>query len=863
MELYGLNFGHCSKRRRAPLAEVLGARTVRRFPLANLRRAGFTQRIVVAPAQKKDFFISYNKADRQWAEWIAWQLEEAGGYSVVIQAWDFGPGGNFVLEMDRAIQECERVVAVLSPDYLTSLFTQPEWAAYFAQDSTSAQRRIVPVRIRECELKGLLAQIVYVDLVGKEKKAAQTDLLEGVKIGRRKPTDEPDLPGRAPRVIANKPRFPGALPDVWNIPHNRNPNFTEPGNRLKELRGAFASGNTASLRQCLMGLGGAGKTGLALEYCYRNASEYAIVWWIRSENPETLSTDYAALAAKLGLPEADAKEQPAIVAAVRDALQHRHDWLLIFDNANAPDDLLDLLPSSRGHVLITSRNPAWRRVATPLPVTKWLPEVAIEFLLKRTGQTDAQAAGEVAQEVDYLPLALEQAGAYIDSTATTLSSYLILYRKHRLTLLRRGRTQVANRATVETTWELAFQQIEKESPAAAALVNLCAFFAPDDIPRDMIVAGADDLPEPLRETVADELSFEDAIGVIRRYSLIESTGGASLSMHRLVQAVARSRLDAEGQKRWAEAALEIVNSAFPFDGNDVRTWTECARLLPHARSAMDFAQSLEVGSESTARLSSHLGTYLKGRAEYEEAKAAYERALMIGEKAFGPDHPTFAIMVNNIGSVLQDLGDLAGAKAAYERALKINEKAFGPDHPTVATRVNNLGAVLRALGDLAGAKAAFERALKIDEKALGPDHQAVAIRVNNLGSVLQDSGDLAGAKAAFERALKIDEKAFGPDHPEMATDVNNHGGVLRALGDLAGAKAAFERALKIDEKAFGLDHPTVANRVNNIGSVLQDLGDLAGARAAYERALAIFRKFLGEDHPTTQVVRRNLESLAK
>jgi hypothetical protein len=193
-------------------------------------------------AQKKDFFISYNKADRTWAEWIAWQLEESGGYSVVIQAWDFGPGGNFVLEMDRAIQECERVVAVLSPDYLTSLFTQPEWAAYFAQDSTSEKRLIVPLRVRECELKGLLAPIVYIDLVGKEEAAGKKELLEGVKIGRRKPDESPQFPGRPPRVVASKPRFPGALPDVWKIPHNRNPNFTEPGTRLTELRAALKSG---------------------------------------------------------------------------------------------------------------------------------------------------------------------------------------------------------------------------------------------------------------------------------------------------------------------------------------------------------------------------------------------------------------------------------------------------------------------------------------------------------------------------------------------------------------------------------------------------------------------------------------------
>jgi tetratricopeptide (TPR) repeat protein len=670
--------------------------------------------------------------------------------------------------MNRAIQECERVVAVLSPDYLTSLFTKPEWAAYFAQDPTSEQRRIVPVRVRECELKGLLAPIVYLDLVGKEEAAGKRELLDGVKIGRRKPESAPGFPGRAPRAVANKPRFPGALPDIWNVPHLRNPNFTEPGQRLTEIRDALLSGKPAALTQALAGLGGVGKTQLALEYAYRHAGDYAIVWWLRSEQAATLGADYAALAIQLGLPEKDAPQQPVIIAAVRDALRHRRDWLLVFDNANAPGEIRDYLPGAGGHVLITSRHAAWSGVAQKMEVKKWPPEVAVEFLLKRTGQADADAAGELARELDFLPLALEQAAAFIESAGKTLAGYLANFRQHHLALLNRGTPGTDYPATVATTWEISFQQLEKESPAGAALLHLCAFFAPDDIPRDVITAGAEHLPEPLRAAVGDALAFDDAVSAIRRYSLIETSGEATLSMHRLVQAVIRDRLGELGQKQWAEAAVKVVNAAFPFDSDDVTTWKECDRLLPHAIATADFAEPLGVGLEATARLINQMGIYARGRAEYATAKAAFERALTTYEKLFGPDHANVATLVNNLGSVLRALGDLPGAKAAYERALQIDEKVFGPDHPNVAIRVNNLGSVLYDLGNLPGAKAAFERALQIDEKALGQDHPNVSIRVNNLGNVLQALGDLPGGKAAFERALRIDEKAFGPDHPNVA-----------------------------------------------------------------------------------------------
>jgi tetratricopeptide (TPR) repeat protein len=788
------------------------------------------------PPAKKDFFISYNRADREWAEWVAWHLEETGHYSVAIQAWDFGPGSNFVLEMDRAIQECERVLAVLSPDYVSSLFTKPEWAAYFAQDPTSEQRRIISLRVRECELKGLLAPIVYADIVGKPENEAKSLLVDAVKIGRRKPESAPVFPGRK---TTNKPRFPGALPDIWRVPHLRNPNFTEPGRRLTEMRDALHSGKPAALTQALAGLGGVGKTQLAIEYAYRYAADYGIVWWMRSEQAATLAADYAALATALCLPEKDATEQAAIVAAVRDALQHRRDWLLVFDNANAPGEIRDYLPAMGGHVLITSRHSAWGGVAQAMPVKKWAPEVAAEFLLKRTGQTDADTAKELARELDFLPLALEQAAAYIDSTQKTLPGYLRMFREHHLDLLNRGRPGTDYPATVQTTWEFAFQGLETESPNGIALLQLCAFLAPDDIPCDVIVSGAEYLPAPLAKTVTDGLALDDAVSCLRRYSLIDASGEATFSMHRLVQVVIRDRLDVSARFCWAEAALKVVNKAFPHESDDVRTWKECDRLLPHAMVAVDLAEALGVDPQPIGRLLNQIGVYALGRAEYEKARAAFERALRIDERAFGPQDVRVGVRLTNLGNALKALGDLAGAKAAHERAVEIDEKAYGPDHPDVATDVNNLGSVLRHLGDLAGAKAAFERALAIDERALGPDHANVATRLNNIGSILQETGDLPGAKAAYERALKIDEEIFGPDHPRVALRVSNIGTVLEETGNLSEAKVAYERALKIDEEAFGPGHPQVALRVNNLGRVLTELGDLSGAKTAYARSLGV------------------------
>ena len=797
----------------------------------------------------KDLFISYNSADRTWAEWIAWQLEEAG-YTTVFQAWDFRPGSNFVLEMQRAATEAERTIAVLSPDYLSALFTHPEWAAAFAQDPRGEKGTLLPVRVRECELKGLLPQIIYIDLVGLEEVSAWEELLDGVRRERAKPTAPPGFPGAVRRSVLQEPRFPGALPWVWNVLLLRNPNFTGRESLLAELRAALTSGQPAALTQAIAGLGGVGKTQLAVEYAYRHAAEYDVVWWVRAEEPATLAADYAGLSGPLDLPQKDEPDQRVVVEAVRRWLGQNAGWVLVFDNVPGPAEVRGYLPQgATGHVLVTSRNPSWRGVASPLSVQVLERAESVDFLLKRTGQADEVAADALAEALGDLPLALEQAGAYVEAIQRSLSDYLRLFHDHRLELLRRGIPSTDYPDTVATTWEISFQQVQQTSPAGAFLLSLCAFLAPDDIPRDLLSEGTQHLPQPLADAVADPLAFDEALASLRRYSFVEVSGG-DLSVHRLVQAVARDRLAEEDRRTWAEAAVRLVDSAFPSgDTRDVRTWPECARLLPHALAAAGHAESLGVASEATGRLLNQAGGYLQGRGEFAEAKTAFERALAIDEVAFGPNHPSVATAVNNLGGVLQDLGDLTGARAAFERALAIDEAVFGPDHLNVARDVNNLGSVLQAVGDLAGARAAYERALVIDEAVFGPDHPNVARDVNNLGSVLQAVGDLAGARVAYERALAMDEAVFGPDHPNIARGVNNLGSVLQDLGDLAGARAAYERALAIDEAAFGPDHPDVARDINNLGSVLKYLGDLAGARAAFERSLAIGEAVFGPDHP--------------
>ncbi len=339
-----------------------------------------------------------------------------------------------------------------------------------------------------------------------------------------------------------KPRFPGALPAIWNVPH-RNPHFTGREALISDLRGKLTAGTAAAVTQsqAITGLGGIGKSELAMEYAYRFSGDYTLAWWMRAEDRVTLVGDIIALARELDLPEKDEAQQDVVVEAVRRWLRTTGGWLLVYDNVPNEDAVVDFVPrGATGHVIITSRDTRWDRIAAPLAVDLWERGESVAFLRERTGESDDGQADRLADLLGDLPLALEQAAAYVNQTRKPLAWYADQLEKgHGAKLWAKGRDA---EKTVAATWTLSFERVAAESPAGAALLQLCAFLAPDDIPLDVIRAGAEHLPEPLKAAAEDDIDFEDAVGAVLRYSLARRDG-EGLSVHRLVQAVTRDGLD--------------------------------------------------------------------------------------------------------------------------------------------------------------------------------------------------------------------------------------------------------------------------------------------------------------------------------
>ena len=647
-----------------------------------------------------------------------------------------------------------------------------------------------------------------------------------------------------------------------NIPYPRNANFT---GRIKLLDGLRSDLQSARIK-ALTGLGGVGKTQLALEYSYQYQNYYDIVWWFRSDLPSTILDDYALMAERLKLPGWETRDLNLMAEVARTFLENQTRWLLVFDNAQGPDDLRPFLPrGGGGHVILTSCNPSWGNLAQSLPVPNFERQESVEFLLKRTDQEDKEAAHDLAEALGDLPLALEQAGAYMETTGKPLKEYLSAFQKRRLEVLAMGLPSDYPE-TVATTWDISFEAVKNDHPTASKLLRLCSYLAPDNIPIELLVKGSGYLPDSLASVLQDEDGRDAVLAALRRYSLIERRED-KISIHRLVQEVLRIRLSDEGREAWAGAAVQMVSDAFLYDSNDVRTWSECALLLPHALAVTDHSYELRAAPKPTVFVLSQAGIYLLGRFELPEAKKLYEQALKIAEATYGSDHYQVATIANNLGSVLHDMGDLQGAKKLYERALQIDEKALGPDHLNVARDATKLGTVLHDMGDLQGAKKLYERAIEVfwlcraivfNEKVYSPDHPTVAVVFNNLGGILQDMGDFQGAKIIYEQALKIAEATYGSDHHQVAMIANGLGRVLQAMGDLQGAKKYLKRALEIYEATYGSDHLNVAMAANNLGSVLHDMGDLQGAKKLYERALKIAEATYGPDHPDIAKIVGNL-----
>ncbi len=832
------------------------------------------------------FFVSYNSADKDWAEWIAWQLEEAG-HRAVIQAWDFRPGGNFVLDMDRAAKETDKTIVVLSENYLSAKYTQSEWAGAFADDPESLERKFIPIRVRKCEPRGLLRSIVYVDLVGLKPEAARDKLFEALRE-RVKPDQEPAFPVStdatdvppAHRGSAAEPDFPNpAVTKPWNVPYERNVFFTGREAVLEDLRRQLSAGQAAAIAQAttqaISGLGGIGKTQTAVEYAYQYRDEYAAVFWVRAEAVTEVQTGFMEIARLLGLPEEDAQDPNDTVQAVKRWLAAHSDWLLIFDNADRPEALKDFRPrqlQGQSHMLLTSRAQTFDSwgIARPVSLERMPASEAVDFLFKRTGRAaddagEQAAAATLSKELGYLPLALEQAGAYVLAQQMGFANYLKSYGKRRLTLLEKGLPVAGDYPeSVATTWALNFQAVEADSTAAADLLRISAFLSPDAIPYELFEAGASEMGEALAAALADmaddPAAFAEVLAPLTRYSLVRTEPAMqAYSVARLVQEVQKAALSEEAERLWAARSIEAVAQAFPED--DYENWSRIDRLLPHARLAAQLVEIHSVDSEAAVMLLGKTGSYLHKRGLYDEAEPLLYQALDIGKRSLGDDHPDVATRLNNLALLYKYQGRYSKAEPLFLQAIDSGKRSLGDDHPLVATYLNNLALLYKEQGRYSEAEPLYRQAIDSGKRSLGDDHPLVATYLNNLALLYQAQGRYSKAEPLYRQAIDSGKRSLGNDHPDGATRINNLASLYQDQGRYGEAEPLFLQAIEIGKRSLGNDHPAVATYLNNLALLYKAQGRTGEAESLFLQVIEIGKRSLGDDHSLVAMWLNNLASL--
>ncbi|MFG1993999.1 FxSxx-COOH system tetratricopeptide repeat protein [Actinoplanes sp. NPDC048988] len=649
------------------------------------------------------------------------------------------------------------------------------------------------------------------------------------RIELRRPSAAPDIVGR----LTNLPRPPVRL-------------FVGREDALAALDEVMAGGRGV-ITQAVHGLGGVGKSEMALQYAHRHRDRYQVRWWISCDNPDTITTSLADLTTRLN---ADLMVTATPLEAATWAigwLQNQSGWLLILDNVEELADVEQLLAQlDTGHVLITTRRDLdWEHLLDGCLRLELLDrEPAVRLLLERSGQTDQLTAAVLADELGYLPLALQQAAGYLRQTRTPMAAYLDRLRSQPETVLNAIAPGTRAERAVAQVWLVTLNRLREQRPAAIELLRLLACFAPDEVPRAYL---------------ADEPDSEQELAVLASYNLLVLRD-KTVGMHRLLQwAVREQAKQDEAADHTLDRAIAVLHNAMP-GGNPseaVETWPEWALLAPHI-DAVERVVPDELADVNFGSLIGQLGFFYSTQGRHTAALEVERRALAIIEAGVPEGDPHIALRLDNLAYTLGSLGRAGEALPLQQRALRISESALPEGHPSIALRLDNLAYTLGALGRADEALPLRERALRISEAALPEGHPDIAIRLDNLAYTL---GALRRADEALplrERALRISMAALPEGHPDIAIRLNNLARTLADLGRAGEALPLQRRALRISEAALPDGHPDIAIRLDNLAQTLVGLGRAGEALPLQRRALRISEAALPEGHPDIAIRLDNL-----
>ena len=790
-------------------------------------------------------FVSHAGRDRAWAEWVAWRLGQAG-YRVELDSTDWRPGDDFVERMERALDRADVVVALWS----TAYFNPDGYAIRELRAAVAAGKRVIPLRVEDVTPSTYWRPMIYRDLFGLGDEAATRVLLAAMTdpAGHQAAAPFPGSGGTG-GTGPGGPRVPGSLPPVWNVPA-RSPVFTGRDELLLRLRASLSAGRVTVVH-ALHGIGGVGKTLLAMEYAHRFAGEYELVWWINAERPDLIGEQLAALAVAVGVVGA-AADTPTAVQAVRTLLQSRDRWLMVFDNVPNAADGAGWLPQGPGHVVITSRSHAWIDVAMPLAVDVFDRAESVALLRTRIPTLAETNANQLAEALGDLPLALAQASGVMAETGMPPAEYLDLLGSTAGAVLAQG-APVGYPASLSATVRVAVARLNEEDAAAAQLVGLLALLGPEPVPAWLLTTGLRALAGPLATVAADTLALRRCMGRTARYGLVR-VGEDTVVMHRLIQAVLRDDLGGQGRESGRTAVEVVLASARPDDGSDPAWWPRWSQLMPHIL-ATDPAttDNFEMRGLSCAAV-----WHLHARGDDRVALPLAEALTAAWRLRSGKDDYHVLFAATSLGAVYRALGRYEQARDLDLDILARRQRVWGDDHPDTLSSASNLAVDHRRLGAMGKARQLDEDTLARRRRVLGEDHPDTLRSATNLASDLRHLGLAEQARQLDQDSLARYRRVLGEDHLHTHRCASSLAHDLRMLGLAEQARQIDQDILALRRRVLGDDHPDTLRSASNLASDLRMLGLVEHARELDEDTLARRRRVQGPNHPTTLALARLL-----
>lgn len=602
-------------------------------------------------------------------------------------------------------------------------------------------------------------------------------------------------------------------PRVWGTVPLRNPNFVGREELLDQLRRRLVEpgGTTAVLPEALHGMGGVGKSHTVVEYIYRHATEYEVVWWIPAEHTTQIRASFVELAKKLGIPISSSAETAAdaVLEALRNGEPYSR-WILVFDNAERPEVVRPFLPAGFGHVVVTSRNSEWAGVARTVEVDLFTRDESIELLRRRGGDISDSDADKLAEALGDLPLAVEQAASWRAQTGMPVAEYLRLLDENSAELLKAGATGDYE-LPVAAAWNVPLNRLRTDRREALELLQVCAFFGPEPISRSLFTGIREaPVPDALREAFADPIRLNHAIREISRYSLAKIDHRSNtLQLHRLVQTVLRDQLDLGQQNRMRHTVHLMLVSDDPDDPANAANWPRYGALLPHALSS----QAVECPDSWVRRLISNLVRYLLNAGDYHGALQLAEQAGQARTEALGDDHLDTLTMARLHGVALRRVGQVAEAQAANERTYELMLNTLGQDHEATIGMADTMGFNFRVQGLLFQERDLAVRTFEQARRVIGEEDPATLLYANNLAACYRLTGEYFKARALDETTLRRRTIVLGEEHPATLNTLSCLAMDVRECGLHIEACEMQERTSARLIELIGPDHPyTIGGR---------------------------------------------------